>query len=126
MARRTTGWMAGKTTTLKRQPTKKERKTKQKQQGSKENTETRRGEKERQNLSLLLDKAAQGGRESPTKEVVEKDPRFFSELLSLNKREKFRKTYHVKNILLLKVEERCPLHPFAKTPLINPKKEHKK
>jgi hypothetical protein len=35
------------------------------------------GEKERQSLSLLPGKAAQGGKESPTKEVAKKDPRFF-------------------------------------------------
>jgi hypothetical protein len=63
--------------TLKRRPTKKERKTKQKQQESKENTEPKGGEKERQSLSLLPGKAAQGSRENPTKEVAEKDPRFF-------------------------------------------------
>ena len=82
----TTGWIAGRTTgwmaTLKsskqtRRPTKKERKTRQKQQGSKENTKTRRGEKERQSLSLLPGKAAQGGRESPTKEAAEKNLGFF-------------------------------------------------
>jgi hypothetical protein len=40
-------WTAKKMATLKIRPTKKERKTKQKQQGSKENTETRRGKKEK-------------------------------------------------------------------------------
>jgi hypothetical protein len=65
MVGRTTGWTA----TLK--TTKKERKTKQKQQGSKENTKMKRGEKERQSLSLLPGKAAQGSRESPTKEAAE-------------------------------------------------------
>jgi hypothetical protein len=48
----------------------------------------RRGEKERQSLSLLLGKATQGGGENPTKEAAEKNLVFFSELLSLNKREK--------------------------------------
>ena len=63
------GWTTGRTAPLKRRPTKKERKTKQKQ-GSKENKETRRGEKERQSLSLLPGKAAQGGRESPAKPLI--------------------------------------------------------
>jgi hypothetical protein len=68
--------------------TTKEEKTKQNLQRDKENTETRRGEKERQSLSLLPGKTAQGGREDPTKEAAEINLGFFPELLSLNMREK--------------------------------------
>jgi hypothetical protein len=71
----TTGWTSA-TMKRTRQPTKKERKTNQKQHGIDKNTETR-GEKERQSLSLLPGKAAQGGRKSPTKEAAGKNPRFF-------------------------------------------------
>jgi hypothetical protein len=68
-------WAARWTATLKsskwtKQHTKREGKTKQKQQRSKENTKTRRGEKERQSLSLIPDKVSQGGRENPTKEAA--------------------------------------------------------
>jgi hypothetical protein len=79
---RTAGWTsdktAGWTETLKnnkqtRRATKRGKKTKQNLQRKKENTETRREkEKERQSLSLLPGKAAQGGREIPTKEAAEK------------------------------------------------------
>jgi hypothetical protein len=97
---RTTGWTARRTATLKSRPTKKERKTKQKQQESKDNTKPRGGEKERQSLSLLLGKAAQGGRENPTKEVAEKDPRFFQSFdLSLNKREYEKRDPSISNVI---------------------------
>jgi hypothetical protein len=51
---------------------KKREKNQTKQQGSKEKTETRKGEKERQSLSFLPDKATQGGRRTPLRRRLKK------------------------------------------------------